>query len=168
MLSFLIGIGFNLVKWRGSERVRCVNFFQARFTWRRRARRLISRADSPADWRVICTNFGGNKSTCHRKETWKGRRPTAWLRCNWHWWNFVGQRFTAVREKCLHQIWWLDSSQPASGLPPSLSASNATCAQRELCANWRGKSLPLTCSRKQSLNLLVCSFLAAEQWMERG
>lgn len=46
-------------------------------------------------------------------------------------------------------------------------ASNATCARGELCANWRGKLLPPPRSRKQSLNLLVCSPLAAEQRTQR-
>ena len=59
------------------------------------------------EWHVICTNFRTNKSTCQRKETWKGCCPAAQLKCNRCWWNSVGWRITAVRKKRLHQMWRL-------------------------------------------------------------
>lgn len=74
---------------------------------KKKARRPFRHADSLHEWRVICTNFRANKSTCQRKETWKGRCPTAQLKCNCRWWNSVGWRITAVREERLHEIWQL-------------------------------------------------------------
>ncbi len=100
-------------------------------------RSTLRKPEGPSDtltacheWRGICTNFRTNKSTCQRKETWKGRCPTAQLKCNCRWWNSVGWRITAVRKKRLHQIWrlaWL-LFQPVLCLaqllafPPCLSA----------------------------------------------
>lgn len=59
------------------------------------------------EWRVICTNFRTNKSTCQKKKTWKSRCPTAQLKRNCRWWNSVGWRITAVRKKRLQEIWRL-------------------------------------------------------------
>ena len=121
------------VRWGESERARerekGINPLPGRST----LRMPEGPSDTPTachEWLVICTNFRTNKSTCQRKETWKGRCPAAQLKCNCcSWWNSVGWRITAVKKKRLHQIWQLAGLlfQPARCLAQPLAFPPSLC-----------------------------------------